>query len=64
MVTNVDVLPSKNQARCEYCTHVTNTVDTLITTIPLDLNFTHTRVQKATAHNIHSNAPKQFAHDR
>ena len=27
-------------------------------TVPLDLNFTNTRVQKATARNIHSNAPE------
>ena len=26
-------------------------------TVPLDLKFTHTHVQKATALNIHSNAP-------
>ena len=27
-------------------------------TVPLDLNFTHTRAQKATARNIHGNAPE------
>ena len=29
-----------------------------IYTVPLDLNFTNARVQKATARNIHSNAPE------
>ena len=29
-----------------------------IGTVPLDLNFTHARVQKATARNIHGNAPE------
>ena len=36
--TSVDVLPSKNQASCEYCTQVTisfNTVNTLISPFPL-----------------------------
>ena len=27
-------------------------------TVPLNLNFTYARVQKATAHNIHGNAPE------
>ena len=27
-------------------------------TVPLDLNFTHARAQKATARNIHGNAPE------
>ena len=27
-------------------------------TVPLDLNFTYARAQKATARNIHGNAPK------
>ena len=27
-------------------------------TVPLDLNFTYARVQKATARNIHCNAPE------
>ena len=27
-------------------------------TVPLDLNFTNARAQKATARNIHSNAPE------
>ena len=27
-------------------------------TVPLDLNFTHPRAQKATARNIHGNAPE------
>ena len=30
-------------------------------TVPLDLNFTNTRVQKAIARNIDSNAPQWFA---
>ena len=29
-----------------------------VSTVPLDLNFTNARVQKATARNIHSNAPE------
>ena len=29
-----------------------------IYTVPLDLNFTHARAQKATARNIHGNAPE------
>ena len=29
-----------------------------IATVPLDLNFTNARAQKATARNIHSNAPE------
>ena len=28
------------------------------TTVPLDLNFTYARAQKATARNIHANAPE------
>ena len=27
-------------------------------TVPLDLNFTYARAQKATARNIHGNAPE------
>ena len=27
-------------------------------TVPLDLNFTHARTQKATTRNIHGNAPE------
>ena len=30
-------------------------------TVPLDLNFTYARVQKATARNIHGNAPEYLA---
>ena len=29
-----------------------------VVTVPLDLNFTHARAQKATARNIHGNAPE------
>ena len=29
-----------------------------LATVPLDLNFTYARVQKATARNIHCNAPE------
>ena len=29
-----------------------------LSTVPLDLNFTYARVQKATARNIHCNAPE------
>ena len=29
--------------------------------VPLDLNSTYAHVQKATAHNIHGNAPEQLA---
>ena len=34
--TSIDVLPSKNQVLCEYCTHVSklNTADTLISLFP------------------------------
>ena len=32
-----------------------------IATVPLDLNFTYARVQKATARNIHGNAPEYLA---
>ena len=31
---------------------------TFSNTVPLDLNFTHARAQKATARNIHGNAPE------
>ena len=30
----------------------------VLTTVPLDLNFTYARAQKATARNIHGNAPE------
>ena len=29
-----------------------------VSTVPLDLNFTYARAQKATARNIHGNAPE------
>ena len=32
--------------------------DIHIYTVPLDLNFTYARTQKATARNIHGNAPE------
>ena len=37
---------------CIYMTR--NALDT----VPLDFNCTHTRIQKATARKIHSNAPE------
>ena len=33
----------------------------LLYTVPLDLNFTYARAQKATARNIHGNAPEYLA---
>ena len=30
----------------------------LVATVPLNLNFTYARVQKATARNIHGNCPE------
>ena len=38
------------------CMH--NFIYIYIYTVPLDLNFTHAHVQKATARNIHGNAPE------
>ena len=37
-------------------THLYKYMYVRIYTVPLDLNFTYARVQKATAHNIHCNA--------
>ena len=34
------------------------TLKTLLHTVPLDLNFTYARAQKATARSIHGNAPE------
>ena len=38
------------------CTYIG--VSNVSYTVPLDLNFTYARVQKATARNIHGNAPE------
>ena len=35
-----------------------NSLHSKAATVPLDLNFTHARTQKATARNIHGNAPE------
>ena len=45
-----------------YIQHINLKVAVLIEyTVPLDLNFTYARVQKATARNIHGNAPEYLA---
>ena len=48
----------KSNACCGHMPDVINVLNVLFCTVPLDLNFAHARVQKATAHNIHGNAPE------
>ena len=36
----------------------THAMNSYLITVPLDLNFTYAHMQKATARNIHGNAPE------